>query len=298
MSLTPAAVRKATKPDSIIVRRNTRQKPSAPSPEQSCARAPRQQYSIDGIKRSLGLADQMYREFYTLMEREMTRRGWIGHTFRSIAEKETVQRELSTLVLANRDHCERFPATAASMQSAAGQAAFQGLVYKIGSNFRRRTKQQALQGHQAPDLDSDVSETRQTRVYAGVQQGEQVLRPASATSGAGAEDKWQHLVSIIREDGHRKAVGRVCEFTRGWPRGRTRGGLSVDDLDFGRFLSILEDGYAFSRTNNTLCWEDSMATPSQQPESIDNDREWKAVIAHLMLEGQPLNFVVKARTRT
>ena len=250
---------------------------------------PRQRCSIDSIKRGLGLEDGKYREFYTIMERIITRRGWIGNTFRSISEKETVYSELSTLVLASQDTNDRFPAVVERMRTPTGQAAFQGLVCKICTNFRRRSKQQIPHRHDVPVPNArDLDATAPSRDDSAECNGKNKQSPPAA-------EIWQGMVSITRKDGELKALCRPCELARGWSKGLDYNSAGIDDLDFERFISILEGDHGFNRNSDSLTWEESPKKRFKQPSTIDNDRQWKAVIAHMIRQGHALNFLMVTR---
>ena len=60
------------------------------------------------------------------------------------------------------------------------------------------------------------------------------------------------MVSITRKDGKFKALCRLCELSRGWPSSIACGRTSINDLDFKRFITILEGAYVFDRKSDCL----------------------------------------------
>ena len=77
--------------------------------------------------------------------------------------------------------------------------------------------------------------------------------------------------------------------------GIDRGHRNVDDLDFERFISILEGDHRLDRWLDWLGWEEGLVTSLQQ-HSIDKDRQWKAVLAHMLRQGHGVIFIIGSRS--
>ncbi|KAK5132761.1 hypothetical protein LTR08_008646 [Meristemomyces frigidus] len=210
----------------------------------------------------------------------MTARGWIANTYRSISAKEEVHLELWTLVIAPHGISERFVPTVVRMRTSEGHTAFQRLVYKISSNFRRRTKQHP----------------REAAAAAPAQTAGDMLSPRLAATPQSLPS--DSMVSVTRKNGEFKALCRPGELARGWHNGAASSYIAIDDLDFERFLMILEDDHAFDRQVDRLGWKGGYTElASRQTSTIDNERQWKAVIADLLQGGLALNFVVLERMK-
>jgi len=100
------------------------------------------------------------------------------------------------------------------------------------------------------------------------------------------------MFSITRKDGTFRALCRPCELTRGWPHGSACERPTIDDLDFERFMSIIESEHAFDRKSDSLGWRGEGSGSSEEQSMIDNDRQWKTVMAHLVRQGKPLKFMI------
>ena len=212
----------------------------------------------------------------------MKSKGFIGKTFRSTSERNAVQNEISAVFLKSDAARHKFARTAERIQEDEGQESFRRLVYKISTNFRRRRRQPARKDTRRP-----VGAVLDENIGAGPRLGE---KSSSSERSILIDDRG--IMTIVRKDGAFKALCRPCELTRGWPEGGSRKPSTVDDLQWDVFLAILEADHAFDRKTDCLGFRGGHET---QYATIDNDRQWKAVIAYKMVHGQPLNFAVVPR---
>lgn len=255
------------------------------------SKKPQRDSSINNINRSLCLQTDTYLAFYAAIELIMTEKGWIGKGFCSTLEKERVCQELCSIVRKNEALLQRFPTAIQSMASATWQSAFHRLVYKISSNYRRRKKRTTITRQELSSHSPSFTPARNPS-YTPTAQMPNVCSPRPPGSSH-YPNGWPGMMSIVPEKGSIKPLCRPCELARGWPNLSANHPLTVDDLDFDAFLSILESDHNFDRTVCRLGWENGSGhAPSHQPTTIDNDRQWRAVIAHMMQLGQALNFVI------
>lgn len=195
----------------------------------------------------------------------------------------------------NIDTRQRFPATTDTVRTANGQAALGRLVYKICSNFRRRTKQQqSLSTDGTSPTSSDGTGhllEPPGAFWRCLQDSHSKNHHPSGDILLGASIG-QSMLSVTRSDGRLKILCRLCEVARGWPDTVLGECNSVDDLDFERLLDILESDHGFRRGKDQLGWTENATEKGEMPRLIENARQWKAVLSHMLQRASPLVFTI------
>lgn len=100
----------------------------------------------------------------------------------------------------------------------------------------------------------------------------------------------QFLLLAARPNGAVKALCRLSELAPTWPGIRMGDGISVDELDFERFVSILEVDHAYVHGVDWLEWRDKAADEDVGVVVVKNARQWKAVVAHGLKRLQSMLF--------
>lgn len=205
------------------------------------------------IKSGLGLTDTTYRSFYTAVEKEVIAKGWTGRSFRSISDKELAQKEMAQLVVANRSNIDRFPETMEHMRTSEGQNSFGCLVYKIRSNYWRRSRKQRSRIAEACSDGDDVH----TASTASEGNSPTHLQDISSAATPAPQDRvgdLRHIaVWVLEGEGAMKAACRLGDLEDKAGVVADHELLSIDDLDFERFCSIMADDHGFERGRDVHC---------------------------------------------
>jgi len=285
---------RATKSKAGSTKRNRRSR----IPEDAVCTTDSSRNTNESIRRRLGLDSESYHEFYAYVESVIIQRGLLGTRFRSISAK-TTQKDLSTIISTSSVTQDRFPYTADMMRTEAGQDSFKKLVCKISTNFRRRIRVRTrAEEQERPSSDGTDNQGNEVIIVGGeanVRDREDVGSVGHGGGTASLLNPWQGMISVIRKDGTFKALCRPCELRSDWPKGMASSTTTIDDMDWERFVSILAMDHAFDRNTDCLAWDDGK--PGKHS-VIDNERQWKAVLAHKMARRDILNFSIIPRTRT
>ena len=102
---------------------------------------------------------------------------------------------------------------------------------------------------------------------------------------------WQRMISISDERGGEfKAIGRLSDIVYWREECSPQHQPCADELDFGKFMALLKADCGFDSDIHCVAWESD-----GRRSSIDNGRQWKAVVAHFLTNELQFNFIVCAR---
>lgn len=258
--------------------------------------------TLAGIQRGLGLSEEDYDVFKAKIERELEAMGWVGRTFHTSVEKATILPETRRLILDRPEFCERFPETMRKLKEKEGSQAFRYLIYKICSNYRRRTRKGPTNDSMCPS-DADSNETEEKDVNTASRQAPvPPVLPTHPSSSTPARDQWQAVVSLKYGDGPQdyEIVARLCDLAQKSETGRSAGHSYVDTLDYNSMLRAAARGNRFRRNQDKLAWErqdDKDSTP--RIITIHDERQWRAVLSDMLRRNCHLEFrVVTDEART
>ena len=279
MTSTAYSTNKVVRCNPQILRHIARHSPPKPGP-----RGVKSQHSNDSIIHELGLTEQTYRDFYIFVEQLVTQSGWIGNTFKSPSARDPVIKGM-TAQLKQPGMLKQFSGTVDRLRTAAGQQAFLTIVYRICANYRRRKRLVAHRAQTTPPQDASNLHVEGTASTDGTVEKDRSAQSMSVRQPQGGEGWWKDMISVIATDGALKPLCRPCELVVK----HGQHGI-IDELDYNQFVRILKAEHGYVSGLHRLTWDVGSAQSSIRPSTIDNARQWKAVIARMSNRGQELTF--------
>lgn len=242
---------------------------------------------LQSIKAALKLNDTEYKDFSAHVETLLYAKGIVDLKLSSAAQRHNMQARIAKMLAESGSARLQFGETTDLISSEAGQRAFRLMIYKIRSNHRRR--QQALRANEDPSQDMDSRSQHHGIPSHTGSSG----RPGTTTlmthdnDGPVPTDTDElrlNMMSIYRPGNQLKAVCRPSDVLHSG-----NDACDINNLSFRLFLNILQADHDFTPQLEYLTWE---STNGMDNGSIDNERQWKAVIADQLAEGRSIMFVV------
>ena len=244
------------------------------------------------IKTALALDDAAYKSFYAAIEKVLVVKGWVHQRFRSTAQKTVMSDKLVPEVMVNGMLNERFPDTIRRIETKDGRRAFEGMVYKICCNLRRR-KPASSATNAAPvtsaatTTDNLQPATPATRLSSTHSTSD--TRPAEMP----LQLPWAKVIfSRELQDNapdRRIAICPVFDVVDEWPACANLPAHLIS-LNYTKFCRSLEREGGYDSRYIRITWKGESGT---ERNPVVGDTQWRAVMYHLMLEKLPLEFIVE-----